>query len=145
MGKKISQTGTACKKRIMVIDNDRDFSQDMEKLLYRENYNVAVVDAAEVALLLLNSVSPDLIIIDSSGNIVEDFEAVEKIRSRSKVPVIMIVWAGIMPDIEEAVEKGIDDLITKPFDTRVLRARIRAILRRSGVQYAGERQSSISF
>lgn len=129
----------------MVIDNDRDFSQDMEKLLYRENYNVAVVDAAEVALLLLNSVSPDLIIIDSSGNIVEDFEAVEKIRSRSKVPVIMMVWAGIMPDIEEAVEKGIDDLITKPFDTRVLRARIRAILRRSGVQYAGERQSSISF
>jgi len=145
MGKKISQTGTACKKRIMVIDNDRDFSRDMGKMLCHEDYNVVIVDSGEVASLLLESASPDLIIIDSSGNIVEDFEAVEKIRSRSKVPVIMIVWAGIMPDIEEAVEKGIDDLITKPFDTRVLRARIRAILRRSGVQYAGERQSSISF
>src|SRR5215211_402207 len=102
----------------------------MTIVLSSEGYRVVTaVDGAE-ALRELGRDGLDLVVLDVMLPRLSGFEVLKKIRQKSNVPVVMLTAKGQSVDKVVGLELGADDYITKPFDTKELLARIRAILRR---------------
>src|SRR2546430_12060309 len=80
--------------------------------------------------------SPDLVVLDINMPGASGFQVCEAIRKRSRVPVIMLTVRGEEEDLVRALELGADDFLTKPFSPRTLLARIKALLRRAGMENA---------
>lgn len=116
--------------KILVIDDEQAILDLLEMILKREQFQVAVANNGKMALTLFDSFNPDLVILDLMLPDISGHDLCKEITRRKKTPIVMLTAKDDIIDKVLGLELGADDYITKPFDTRELLARVKAILRR---------------
>ena len=116
--------------RILLVEDEIALSDPLSFLLEREGYAVDVAADGPSAITAFDQTEPDLILLDLMLPGLPGTEVCREIRSRSAVPIIMLTAKDSEIDIVVGLELGADDYVTKPYSTRELLARIRAVLRR---------------
>jgi two-component system response regulator RegX3 len=115
---------------ILVVEDEASLREPLEYLLRREGYEVTGVDNGTDAVTTAETLKPDLILLDLMLPGMPGTEVCREIRQRSSVPIIMLTAKDSEVDIVVGLELGADDYVTKPYSSRELLARIRAVLRR---------------
>ena len=121
---------------ILVIEDNPGVSEvvSLAFKLHWPNAKVPIAETGESGLLMLETESPNLIILDIGLPDIDGFDVLKATRGISDVPVIMLTARGDQTDITTALDLGADDYITKPFSHLVLLARAQAVVRRSFVR-----------
>ena len=115
---------------VLLVDDDAALLEVMSIVLSSEGYRVVTAADGAEALREIGRDGLDLVVLDVMLPRISGFEVLKKIREKSDVPVVMLTAKSQSVDKVVGLELGADDYITKPFDTKELLARIRAILRR---------------
>jgi len=118
--------------RVLVVEDEESFSEALSYMLRREGFEVAVAATGPDALREFDRAGADLVLLDLMLPGISGTEVCRNLRSRSTVPVIMLTARDSEIDKVVGLELGADDYVTKPFSSRELVARIRAVLRRRG-------------
>ena len=118
--------------RILIVEDEESFSDPLSYLLKREGFEVDVVDNGTDAVALFERTGADLVLLDLMLPGLSGTEVCRRIRQRSVVPVIMLTARDAEIDKVVGLEIGADDYVTKPYSSRELLARVRAVLRRRG-------------
>jgi two-component system response regulator RegX3 len=118
--------------RVLVVEDEESFSEPLSYMLRREGFEVAVAATGPDALSEFNRSGADLVLLDLMLPGLSGTEVCRTLRQRSNVPVIMLTARDAEIDKVVGLELGADDYVTKPFSSRELVARIRAVLRRRG-------------
>ena len=118
-------------ERILVIDDDENIVRILSLYLRSKGYDVVSCKSGSRALSVFTDTKPDLVLLDVMLPGMDGREILSKIRKLSRTPVIMLTAKGETDDRIHALDGGADDYIVKPFDSKELFARIRAVLRRS--------------
>ena len=121
-------------RRVLVVDDDRGLSTVLAAALGDEGFAVTVADNGLLGLRRFEADGADLIILDVLMPEMDGLEVCRRIRRKSKVPIVLLSSRGDEVDRVTGLETGADDYVTKPFSTRELVARIRAIDRRLGAE-----------
>ena len=116
--------------RILLVEDEQALSEPLSFLLEREGYEVTVAEDGPSALAEFDRAGADLVLLDLMLPGIPGTEVCREIRTRSAVPIIMLTAKDSEVDIVVGLELGADDYVTKPYSTRELLARIRAVLRR---------------
>jgi len=116
--------------RILLVEDERSLSEPLSFILEREGYEVSVAEDGPSAIRDFDRSGADVILLDLMLPGVPGTEVCREIRTRSAVPIIMLTAKDSEVDIVVGLELGADDYMTKPYSTRELLARIRAVLRR---------------
>ncbi len=130
--------------RILVVEDEQSLREPLEYLLRREGYDVFGVDNGSDAVEFHTNQPADLILLDLMLPGMSGTEVCKQIRQYSTVPIIMLTAKDSEVDIVVGLELGADDYVTKPYSSRELLARIRAVLRRK-VPDAGSGDSIIEY
>jgi DNA-binding response OmpR family regulator len=120
--------------KIMIADDDRDLLGLIAFALGQAGYLVVRASDGPTALRAFDAESPDLVLLDINMPGASGFQVCEAIRTKSRVPIMMLTVRGEEEDLVRALELGADDYLTKPFSPRTLLARIKALIRRAGVE-----------
>jgi DNA-binding response OmpR family regulator len=122
--------------KILLVEDDPAILEGLNVLLNEENYETVCADDGEKGLSLAVKESPDLVVLDIMLPKMNGLEVLQTLRNREKsnVPVIMLTSRKEEIDRVMGLEFGADDYVTKPFSTRELLARIKAVLRRYDVK-----------
>jgi two-component system response regulator RegX3 len=115
---------------ILLVEDEAALSEPLAFLLGREDYEVTVAEDGPTAVSEFDRVGPDLVLLDLMLPGMSGTEVCREIRTRSSVPIIMLTAKDSEVDIVVGLELGADDYVTKPYSSRELLARIRAVLRR---------------
>jgi two-component system, OmpR family, response regulator RegX3 len=118
--------------RVLVVEDEESFSDALSYLLRREGYEVEVAGTGPGALAAFDRGGADLVLLDLMLPGLSGTEVCRDLRSRSKVPIIMVTARDTEVDKVVGLELGADDYVTKPVSSRELIARVRAVLRRGG-------------
>ncbi|SOD70678.1 two-component system response regulator RegX3 [Jatrophihabitans sp. GAS493] len=118
--------------RVLVVEDEESFSDALSYMLRREGYEVAVAENGPDALAIFERDGTDLVLLDLMLPGLSGTEVCRAIRQRSNVPIIIVTARDGEVDKVVGLELGADDYVTKPFSSRELVARIRAVLRRGG-------------
>lgn len=116
--------------KILVVEDEKSLSEPLAYLLRREGYEVSVVDNGLSAIDAVNQAPPDLMLLDLMLPGLAGTEVCREVRTRSSLPIIMLTAKDSEVDIVVGLELGADDYVTKPYSSRELLARIKAVLRR---------------
>ena len=116
--------------RILIVEDEESFSDPLSYLLGREGFEVAVVGDGLEAIVEFDRAGADLVLLDLQLPGQSGTEVCRQLRQRSSVPVIMLTAKDAEIDKVVGLELGADDYVTKPYSSRELVARIRAVLRR---------------
>ena len=125
---------SSLEETVLIVDDDAALLEVMSIVLSSEGYRVVTATDGAEALREVGREGLDLVVLDVMLPRISGFEVLKKIREKSDVPVVMLTAKSQSVDKVVGLELGADDYITKPFDTKELLARIRAILRRFGRQ-----------
>jgi len=117
---------------VLVVEDEPSFSEPLSFMLRKEGFEVTVAETGPAALTEFDRVGPDLVLLDLMLPGMSGTEVCRTLRQRSNVPVIMLTARDSEIDKVVGLELGADDYVTKPFSSRELVARIRAVLRRHG-------------
>jgi two-component system response regulator RegX3 len=117
--------------RILVVEDESSFSEALEFLLGKEGFSVVTAATGTEALKKFDQGGIDLILLDLMIPEVSGTEVCRQIRTKSKVPIIMLTAKDSEVDKVVGLEIGADDYVTKPYSARELVARINAVLRRN--------------
>ena len=117
--------------KILVVEDESSFSEALKYLLGREGFNVVVAESGAKALEIFDATKADLILLDLMLPGVSGTEVCRQIRAKSSTPIIMLTAKDSEIDKVVGLELGADDYVTKPYSSRELIARIRAVLRRN--------------
>ncbi len=117
--------------RILIVEDEESFVEALRVGLQREGFVVEVARDGREALERFEAVEPDLVLLDVMLPKISGLDVCREIRSRSKVPIIMVTAKGEEIDTVVGLEVGADDYVTKPYRLRELVARMRSLLRRS--------------
>ncbi len=117
--------------KILIVDDDNNICELLRLYIQRENFDLAVANDGKAALELFNSYKPSLILLDVMMPKLDGWQVLREIRKTAKTPVIMLTAKGETFDKILGFELGADDYVSKPFDTKELMYRIKAVLRRS--------------
>jgi len=131
------------KERILVIEDEEDILALVHYNLTREGFVVATAATGEDGLQEAAEQPPDLILLDLMLPGIDGLEVCRMLKRAPEtgaVPIVMMTAKGEEADVVAGLELGADDYVTKPFSTRILTARVRAVLRRRGEQ-AGEKSA----
>ncbi|MCR8676157.1 response regulator transcription factor [Micrococcus sp. HG099] len=118
--------------RILIVEDEESFSDPLSYLLEKEGFEVAVAADGNEALGVFERDGADLILLDLMLPGMSGTEVCRQVRQRSNVPVIMLTAKDSEIDKVVGLELGADDYVTKPYSSRELVARVRAVLRRQG-------------
>jgi two-component system response regulator RegX3 len=116
--------------RILIVEDESSLSEPLAFLLEREGYETTIAEDGHAAVAEFERNGSDLVLLDLMLPGLSGTEVCREIRSQSTVPIIMLTAKDSEVDIVVGLELGADDYVTKPYSTRELLARIRAILRR---------------
>ena len=117
---------------VLVIEDEESFRDALKFMLSREGFDVILAPNGAEGIKLFDSMNPDLVLLDLMLPEVSGTEVCKYIRAKSNTPVIMLTAKDTEIDKVVGLELGADDYVTKPFSTRELLARIKAVLRRGG-------------
>tara|TARA_B100000519_G_scaffold41975_3_gene32261 strand:+ start:310 stop:990 length:681 start_codon:yes stop_codon:yes gene_type:complete len=116
--------------RILIVEDEQSLSEPLAFLLGKEGYEVEVAADGPSALSAFDRAPADLVLLDLMLPGLPGTEVCRELRTRSAVPIIMLTAKDSEVDIVVGLELGADDYVTKPYSTRELLARMRAVLRR---------------
>lgn len=118
------------KQRILIVDDDQNIAELIALYLTKECFQTKIVNDGEAALQEFSSFQPHLILLDLMLPGIDGYGVCREIRKTSLVPIIMLSAKGEIFDKVLGLELGADDYIMKPFDSKELVARVKAVLRR---------------
>ena len=118
------------KQRILIVDDDSSIAELISLYLEKECFSTTIAEDGEEALNLYEKEGADLLILDLMLPGIDGYEVCRRLRATSDVPIIMLSAKGETFDKVLGLELGADDYILKPFDTKELIARVKAVLRR---------------
>jgi two-component system response regulator RegX3 len=116
---------------VLVVEDEESFVDALSIGLAREGFRVQIARDGRAALDLFDAVAPDVVLLDVMLPKISGIDVCRDIRSRSRVPIIMVTAKTTEIDTVVGLEVGADDYVTKPYRMRELVARIRAVLRRA--------------
>lgn len=119
------------KQKIMIVDDDENIAELIQLYLTKECYDTTIATDGEAALTILRHYQPDLVLLDIMLPGIDGYEVLREIRKTTNIPVIMLSAKGETFDKVLGLELGADDYIMKPFDSKEMVARIKAVLRRT--------------
>jgi two-component system response regulator RegX3 len=117
---------------ILVVEDEESFRDALHYMLTREGFDVVLAPNGAEGIKLFDAKNPDLVLLDLMLPEVSGTDVCKYIRTKSSTPVIMLTAKDTEIDKVVGLELGADDYVTKPFSTRELLARIRAVMRRGG-------------
>ena len=129
--------------RILVVEDEETLAEAISFLLSKEGFDVAVAASGPEAIEVFDKSGADLILLDLMLPGLSGTEVCRQIRTKSSVPIIMLTAKDSEIDKVVGLELGADDYVTKPYSSRELIARIRAVLRRGEIQDAGGDESTL--
>ncbi|MGP1348312.1 MAG: response regulator [Stomatobaculum sp.] len=118
------------KQKILIVDDDENIADLISLYLIKECYDTMIVNDGEAALRAFPEFSPNLILLDLMLPGIDGYQVCREIRTKSQVPIIMLSAKGEIFDKVLGLELGADDYMIKPFDSKELVARVKAVLRR---------------
>jgi DNA-binding response OmpR family regulator len=122
--------------KVLIADDDADLRELIAFSLSQAGYLVIKAGDGPAALRRFEEEAPDLVVLDVNMPGLSGFQVCEAIRSSSRVPVMMLTVRSEEEDLVRALGLGADDYLTKPFSPRTLLARIKALLRRAGMEFS---------
>src|SRR5215469_4342202 len=131
-------TNTDKKRNILVVDDEAQITRVLKTMLSAQGYGIRTAADGKLALEEFKSWSPDLVITDLRMPNMDGLELCRRIRTESRIPIIVLSVKGEETIKVEALDAGADDYITKPFNVNELLARVRAALRRAMVSLEPE-------
>ena len=126
------------KQKILVVDDDRHIAELISLYLEKEGYETKEAYDGKEALKEVAEIKPDLVILDLMLPGLDGYQVCAEIRKSSNVPIIMLTAKGETFDKVLGLELGADDYMVKPFDSKELVARVKAVLRRYEPKQAGD-------
>ena len=124
--------------RILIVDDDRALRDALRRALVLGGYETVPVESGEEALAEIARTEPDAVVLDIGLPDIDGLEVCRRLRDTgNRVPVLMLTARDAVADRIDGLDAGADDYLVKPFDVGELRARIRALLRRSGMNGDG--------
>lgn len=120
----------AAKQKILIVDDDNNIAELISLYLTKECFETMIACDGETALELADSFAPNLILLDLMLPGIDGYQVCREIRSKSATPIIMLSAKGEIFDKVLGLELGADDYMEKPFDSKELVARVKAVLRR---------------
>ncbi|CAB4774586.1 unannotated protein [freshwater metagenome] len=129
--------------KILIVEDEASFFEALEFLLSKEGYQVEVAQTGREALDKFASGGADLILLDLMIPEISGIDVCRAIRMTSQVPIIMLTAKDAEIDKVVGLELGADDYVTKPYSSRELIARIKAVLRRNSTEIDSQEDSGI--
>jgi two-component system, OmpR family, KDP operon response regulator KdpE len=126
-----SPSGTGAKANILLVDDEPQIARVLKTSLSSQGYGIRTAADGEEALQMMEDWAPDLIVTDLRMPNVDGLELCRRVRTTSRIPIIVLSVKGEETIKVEALDAGADDYVTKPFSMNELVARIRAALRRA--------------
>ena len=130
------------KTKILIVDDDKNICELLRLYLEKEGYQAVLAYNGEQAIEKFSAEKPDLTLLDVMMPKLDGWEVCRRIRATSKAPIIMLTAKGETFDKVLGLELGADDYIVKPFDTKEVVARIKAVLRRYGAGCADPKEEA---
>lgn len=118
------------KQKILIVDDDENIAELISLYLMKECFDTMMVHDGEEALRAFDSYSPNLVLLDLMLPGIDGYQVCREIRTKSNTPIIMLSAKGEVFDKVLGLELGADDYIIKPFDSKEMVARVKAVLRR---------------
>ena len=118
------------KQRILIVDDDNNIAELISLYLTKECFDTKIVNDGESAISAVETFSPDLMLLDLMLPGIDGYQVCREVRSHSTLPIIMLSAKGEVFDKVLGLELGADDYMEKPFDSKELVARVKAVLRR---------------
>ena len=118
------------KTKIMIVDDDKHIAELISLYLIKEGYETKEVYNGSEAVKVFSEINPDLILLDLMLPGMDGYQVCREIRQKNKTPIIMLTAKGEVFDKVLGLELGADDYVVKPFDSKELVARVKAVLRR---------------
>lgn len=131
------------KQKILIVDDDSNIAELISLYLTKECFDTMIAGDGESALLLADSFAPNLILLDLMLPGIDGYQVCREVRSKSTLPIIMLSAKGEVFDKVLGLELGADDYMEKPFDSKELVARVKAVLRRYKPAVAEPKTSDI--
>lgn len=122
--------------KILVVDDDSNICELLRLYLEKEGFDAVIASDGAQAVAMFDTEKPDLILLDVMMPHLDGWQVCREIRKKSSCPIIMITAKGEVFDRVLGLELGADDYVVKPFETKEVIARIKAVLRRSGINEA---------
>ncbi|MBR7088901.1 MAG: response regulator transcription factor [Lachnospiraceae bacterium] len=119
------------KQRILIVDDDNNIAELISLYLVKECYDTLIVNDGESALEKIPEFKPDLMLLDIMLPGIDGYEVCRQVRATSDLPIIMLSAKGETFDKVLGLQLGADDYIEKPFDSKEMVARVKAVLRRT--------------
>lgn len=129
--------------KILIVEDEASFFEALDFLLTKEGYEIEVAQTGREALDKFAAHGADLILLDLMIPEISGVDVCRIIRTTSRVPIIMLTAKDAEIDKVVGLELGADDYVTKPYSSRELIARIKAVLRRNAVEIDSAEQSDI--
>lgn len=118
------------KQKILIVDDDENIAELIELYLNKEGFNTMIANSGEEALSAITAYEPNLMLLDIMLPGIDGYEVLKRVRKDYTLPVIMLSAKGETFDKVLGLELGADDYIMKPFDSKEMVARVKAVLRR---------------
>ena len=118
----------AVKQKILIVDDDNNIAELISLYLTKECYDTKIVNDGEQALIAFEHYKPNMLLLDLMLPGIDGYQVCREIRAKSDVPIIMLSAKGEVFDKVLGLELGADDYILKPFDSKELVARVKAVL-----------------
>ena len=128
----------AARQKILIVDDDSNIAELISLYLMKEFYETRIVGDGEEALEAVESFEPDLILLDLMLPGMDGYQVCREVRSSRDTPIIMLSAKGEIFDKVLGLEMGADDYMQKPFDSKELVARVKAVLRRYNKKTAAQ-------
>ena len=125
-------------EKILVVDDDLNNCELLRLYLTKDGYNVVVANDGQSAVSMFQEENPSLVLLDVMLPKLDGWQVCREIRKFSETPIIMLTAKGEVFDRVLGLELGADDYVVKPFDTKEIVARIKAVLRRSAASTVEE-------
>ena len=126
------------REKILVVDDDKNICELLRMYLEKEGYTVVMAHNGIDAVNAFNADNPDLVLLDIMLPQLDGWQVCREIRKTSEAPIIMLTAKDEFFDKVLGLELGSDDYVTKPFDTKEIVARIKAVLRRTSAVKSGD-------
>ena len=132
-------------EKVMVVDDDKNICELLRLYLEKEGYSVILCNDGQEAVVKFNALNPDFVLLDIMLPSLDGWQVCREIRKKSNIPIIMLTAKGETFDKVLGLELGADDYVVKPFDTKEVVARIKALLRRISQTSQAEEIKEVSY
>ena len=131
------------KQKILIVDDDNNIAELISLYLTKECFDTMIVNDGESVMPAMETFAPNLILLDLMLPGIDGYQVCREIRKNNNVPIIMLSAKGETFDKVLGLELGADDYVMKPFDTKELVARIKAVLRRYTTETTAQQAEAI--